>query len=198
MIIVASNNKGKIKEFNSILSDFKLVSLKEQGIDIDIEEDGTSYQENAFIKANTIFNLTKCSVVADDSGLEIEALNNFPGIFTARYASDVKDYKDRCQMLLDKMKGLTNRKAKFVAAIILIDNEGNRYEGYGECSGKISENYAGGNGFGFDPIFIPDGYDKTMGELSDEEKNAISHRFKALIDLKKKLPLRFIRRQKND
>lgn len=195
MIIVASNNQGKIREFKEILDGFELSSLKDNNIEIEVEEDGTSYLENSCKKAYKIQLLTHQTVMADDSGFEIEALGNFPGIFSARYASD-KSYLEKCNILLDKMKNIENRKARFVCAIVIIDKDGTRYQGTGIVNGTLAYEYRGNNGFGYDPIFIPEGYNQTLAEMDEETKNKLSHRFLAVQDLLTKLPTKFIRRHR--
>ncbi len=184
-IIIASNNKGKIKEFSDILTllGFEVISLKDVGIDIDIEENGTTFQENAVIKARTIFEMTKTSVIADDSGLMVEYLNGAPGIYSHRYGGENATDDDKNQKILSELKDIPDekRKAKFVCSICYIDENGKEQFVNGECIGKIGYEPKGENGFGYDPIFMYG--DKSFAEISSEEKNKVSHRAVALKSL---------------
>lgn len=187
-LIIASNNEGKIKEYKEILEPFgyDVISQKEAGIDIEIPETGTSYRENALLKAEGIYKLTKTAVLSDDSGLSIDFLNGGPGLYSARFKSNLSQ-KEKNQYIIDEMKDTDNRKAKFVCSICFIFENGEKIEVQGICNGKISRKIEGERGFGYDPIFIPDGYDKTFSDIGQEEKNKISHRALAIKELIEKL-----------
>jgi XTP/dITP diphosphohydrolase len=191
-LIIASNNLHKIDEIKAILSEFpfEVVSLKEAGIDIDVEEDGTTFMENAYKKAYEIFKIAKDSMVlSDDSGLMVEALDGAPGVYSARFAGEHGNDKKNNEKLLQMLEGkkLEDRKAKFVSAIVLIMDKDRTIKVQGEIEGYIKENETGGGGFGYDPLFLVPEYNKTFGELSSEEKNKISHRARALEKLKYEL-----------
>lgn len=180
-IIFASANKNKIKEITALLpSHFELLGLEEIGITEDIPEPGTTIKENSFLKAQYVLDLLKeknenIAVFADDSGLEVLALNNAPGVYSARYAGTPKNDEGNNKKLMEELKLVTDRKARFVTAITLIlNNEIHYFEG--EIKGTISYEKRGTNGFGYDPLFIPKGYRSTFAELSAETKNTISHR----------------------
>lgn len=188
-VIFATNNLGKLKEVKSIFSDtnFEIVSLKEMGFNEDIEETGSTFEQNAFIKADTIFNKYKLPALADDSGLMVDHLNGEPGVYSARYAGENVTYRDNNLKLISE---LSNFKppyfAKFVCCAVYVDGK-NRESVLGELPGEIIKEFRGTNGFGFDPIFIPYGYEITLAEMSLEEKNKISHRAKAFKKLHDKL-----------
>ena len=178
-IIIASNNKGKIKEAQEILKDYKIIAMKEAGINIDVEEDKDTFEGNAIKKAKTISKIAQGKpCIADDSGIEIEYLNGFPGVHTKRWLDGTD--RERNEAILEKLKGVSkeNRKVKFVTAIAI--SNGKKSDVVVEnIDGYISENIRGENGFGFDEIFeLENG--KTLAELSNAEKNEISARRKAL------------------
>lgn len=179
-VVIASNNKGKIKEFTEILSPlgYEVVSQSEAVGEVEAEENGSTFAENALIKAQTIYDLTDCAVIADDSGLCVEALGGRPGIYSARYAPKGEE----CQKLLDEMKNVHDdkRSAYFECAIVMMDGEF-IYNASGKCEGRIGYEMRGTNGFGYDPVF--EYGDKTIAEMTADEKNKISHRAKALIQL---------------
>ena len=182
-IIIASNNSGKIKEFKKILEPkgYDVVSQNEAGINMEVEETGTTFKENSTLKAEAIYNLTHTAVLADDSGLEVEYLNGEPGIYSARYMGlDTDEARRNC--ILEKLKGVeeSKRKARFVCCICYIDENGNKQYAQGYWNGKITQEPNGQNGFGYDPIFIPDGEQRTSAEMLPEEKNSKSHRANAL------------------
>ena len=182
--IVATKNKNKLSEIKEILNGFPLdvVSMEEAGIEDEIEENADTFEGNALIKARAIFEKTGGYVMADDSGLCIDALDGAPGIYSARFAGENTDYTTKINRIWDMMKqsGSDNRKAKFVCAIALITPDGNEYTLRGECEGVIHDKIQGNNGFGYDPVFyIPD-LGMTTAEMSSEEKNKISHRGRAL------------------
>ena len=181
-LIFASSNKNKIKEIKALLpSHFEVLGLEDIGITEDIPEPGTTIKENSFLKAQYVLeflknkNKTLVAVFADDSGLEVNALNAAPGVYSARYAGTPKNDENNNKKLLEALKLVTDRKARFVTVITLILNEEIHYF-EGEIKGTISYEKRGTNGFGYDPLFIPQGYRSTFAELGAEVKNAISHR----------------------
>ncbi len=183
-IIVATNNKGKLIEIKKILSDYEIFSLNDLGLKIDIEEDGNSFKENAIKKAKEVFKITNIPCISDDSGLCIDVLDGWPGIKTARFLGDDASDKDRNDYILNKMidKIGDERTAKFVCDIAYVDNK-NVIITEGIIKGKIAKKERGNNGFGFDSIFELDNK-KTLSELTNEEKNALSSRKIALEKLK--------------
>jgi XTP/dITP diphosphohydrolase len=191
-LIIASNNAHKVKEIKAILADFpfEVVSLKEAGIDVDVEEDGSTFIENAYKKANEIFKIAKdAAVLSDDSGLMVNALGGAPGVYSARFAGEHGNDKKNNEKLLELMKGkpMEERGAKFVSAIVMIIDNDKCIKVQGEIEGYVKESLAGNGGFGYDPLFFVPECNKTFGELSEEEKNQISHRARALDKLKKEL-----------
>ena len=176
-IVLASSNEHKVKEINEIVSDYDLeFILPPEGFDP--VEDGATFEENSLIKAREAWNLSKTWALADDSGLCIEALDGAPGIYSARYAENPKKRIDR---VLSEMEGKENRKAYFACAMTLINPKGDvAFACKGICKGSIAQKPLGHNGFGYDPIFLLEGDTRTMAELSEEEKNKVSHRSKAL------------------
>ncbi len=185
-IIIATNNDGKVREFKTLLAPYgyEAVSLKDEGINIEIEEDGDTFEENAHIKAKAIYDLTHTPVIADDSGLEVEFLDGAPGVYSARYAGAGASDADRCAKVLSEMEGVAEplRKSRFVCAIYFILDDETEYCFTGTLDGYIGEEPVGENGFGYDPIFmLPDG--RSVAELSEKEKNKISHRANALKQL---------------
>ena len=183
-IILASNNKGKIKEVKEICKDMQveIVSMKEAGIDIDIEENGTTFEENALIKAEAVMKLTGELTIADDSGLEVDYLNKEPGVYSARYMGHDTSYDIKNNMLLDRLKGVPDEKrtARFVCAVAAAFPDGTTEVVRGTIEGRIGYEIAGEHGFGYDPIFYLPEYGCTTAELDPEKKNELSHRGKAL------------------
>ncbi len=181
-LIVATNNKHKAQEIKDMLNglEFEVLSLMDIGIDIDVEESGSTYAENALIKAMALRNLTDGWILADDSGLEIDALDRAPGIYSARYLGEDTPYMIKNSMILDKLEDIDDRSARFVCSIALVFEDGSYWITVNKCEGSISDSIQGINGFGYDPIFIPQGYSQTFGVLPVEIKNSISHRAKAL------------------
>ncbi len=183
-MIIASKNNGKLLEFKKILHDFSenIISMEDAGVLEDIEETGKTFEENSMIKARSVFQLTGGIVVADDSGLEIDALNGAPGVFSARFAGEHTSNADRIIKVLECMKGVPEEKrgARFVCAISVIIDEKVFFQTKGVCEGRIAMDPHGLNGFGYDPIFYLPRYAKTMAEVSAEFKNKISHRAKAV------------------
>lgn len=174
-ILVATHNQHKKEEIQQILgSDFVVKSLTDVGIHDEIVEDGSSFEENAQIKAKYCFEKTGISSIGDDSGLVVEALGGRPGIFSARYAGN-HDFEKNIAKVLEEMHGETNRRAYFITVLCCYDEAGARfYEG--RVHGNLLTENKGHKGFGYDPIFVPEGYGKTFAEMAPEEKNAISHR----------------------
>lgn len=181
-LIVASNNKGKIKEFKNILEPmgFEVYSQGEKNINIEVEETGTTFEENAMLKAQAIYEKTKQCVISDDSGVEVEALNNEPGIYSARYKGLETD-KERRMAILEALDGKINRKARFVCCICYIDETGEKHLFKALWKGKIALKEEGSNGFGYDAIFIPDDSNgQTVASMPNEMKDTYSHRAKAV------------------
>ena len=179
-LIFATNNKNKVEEIRSILQQtFEIITLQEAGIHIEIAEPHFTLKENAIEKATVIYKITQENCFSEDTGLEVEALNGAPGVFSARYAGEQAKAEDNIKKLLFEMTGIENRKACFTTCICLI-LDGQQYFFEGKCEGSITNSIAGDNGFGYDPIFIPAGYSKTFAELSPATKAAISHRKKAV------------------
>lgn len=190
MIIAATKNKHKLEEIQKILDDYntQLQSIEEAGYDhIDIIEDGTTFEENSMKKAETIMQLSGKPAIADDSGLEVKALNGRPGVFSARYAGENATDQENNKKLLLELDGVEDRKAKFVSVISLAFPNGKRISVRGECNGTIGYEPKGNNGFGYDPLFIVDGNNKSFAELESDIKNSISHRAHALQKLKEVL-----------
>ena len=187
-IIAATKNKNKLREFGEILRGFEIISQEDAGIDIDVEETGTTFEENSLLKAQAIYDATGIAAVADDSGLCVDALDGEPGIYSARYGGEGLTDPERVQILLKNMENIPEgkRTARFVSVITMVDEKG-ILTARGECEGKITDAPKGENGFGYDPVFYVEQYKKTMAEISSEEKNAISHRGKALEIFAKKL-----------
>lgn len=189
-ILAATTNQGKVKEIKEILSDFEVISLKEAGIDIDVEENGSTFSENAYIKAFQISKLTDLPVLADDSGLEIAALGGKPGVYSARYAGEDAPYSTKVKKLIEELGDIppSERHAQFSCAMCLIFPDGEKIQAEGvSCPGILLESPLGENGFGYDPYFYSIDYKKTFSEMSLEEKNEVSHRKAALVALLNKI-----------
>lgn len=190
-IIFATGNENKLKEIRQIMKDinFEIVSMKEAGINIDIEETGSSFLENSYIKAKTIWDITGGIVMADDSGLVIDYLNGEPGVYSARYMGEDTAYEIKNAKILEIMKEAkgSERSARFVASIVCILPDGRDLSVIETMEGLIADKIAGENGFGYDPILYLPEYSCTSAELSPEEKNKISHRGKALKLMREKL-----------
>jgi len=175
----ATNNEHKLKEIRALLgNEFRLVSLAEVGCNEELAEDQTTLEGNSLQKAEYVFRKSGTSCFADDTGLEVEVLNNEPGVFSARYAGEQRSAEDNMNLLLKNLSGKDNRNARFRTVITLITPEGIR-QFEGEVHGKIIDEKRGTEGFGYDPIFLPDGFSKTLAEMTLEEKSAISHRARA-------------------
>ena len=178
-LIFATHNNNKVKEVTKMLPSYlSMKSLTDINFFDEIEETGTTFEKNAQLKAKTIFDKTGKNIFADDSGLVIEALDGAPGVYSARYAGTGKD-EDNIAKALKELEGKTNRKAYFISIFCLI-LDGKEYFFEGRMNGTITTEIMGDNGFGYDPIFIPDGFSKSFAQMSPEEKNAISHRGKAV------------------
>lgn len=188
-LIIASNNKGKIKEFKKLLEPmgYEVFSQREADINIEIEENGTTFEENAAIKARAIYKLTGCATLADDSGISVDALDGAPGVYSARYGTPDLDDEGRTALLLKEMQNVPDdkRTARYVAVIHFIKENGEEISVRGECEGKIGYEPVGENGFGYDPVFIYG--DKTFAQHTEEFKNSVSHRANALKKLALKL-----------
>ncbi len=197
-IILASNNSGKIKEVRQILGDMpvELLTMKEAGADIDIDENGATFEENALIKARTVMEHTGCLTIADDSGLEVDYLNKEPGVYSARYMGHDTSYDIKNQSIIDRLKGVEgdDRSARFVCAMAAVFPDGRQIVTRGTMEGVIAKEPKGENGFGYDPILYLPQLSKSSAELTDEEKNSISHRGEALEKLKKELVKYLIQR----
>jgi XTP/dITP diphosphohydrolase len=179
-LIFATNNQHKVSEIRSVLpASYTIITLKEAGIDIDIPEPHNTLEANAQEKARTIFNMTQTNCFSEDSGLEIIALSGAPGVQSARYAGEGRSSADNNLKVLEQMKEENNRKAQFRTVICLLLN-GEEYLFEGICEGTIISDEKGTEGFGYDPIFIPEGADKTFAEMTMNEKNQYSHRRKAV------------------
>lgn len=179
-LIFATNNPHKVEEVRSVLnSGWNILSLKEAGIDIDIPEPHNTLEANAREKSSTIYRLTGRDCFSEDTGLEVSALNGAPGVNSARYAGEKSGYEDNTRKLLASMEGKADRKARF-RTIISLFLDGREYQFEGICPGTIIEEKRGNAGFGYDPVFVPDGDTRTFAEMNTTEKNKYSHRKKAM------------------
>lgn len=190
-LIFATGNEGKMKEIRMILEDtgMEILSMKEAGIVVDVVENANSYEGNALIKARAVAALTNALVLADDSGLEIDYLDGEPGIYSARYLGEDTSYHIKNSKLLERLKGVEEqqRTARFVCAIAAVWPDGRERTVRAAMEGRIGYEEKGTHGFGYDPIFYVPEFHKTTAELTDEEKNQVSHRGKALRLIKKEL-----------
>ncbi len=193
-LVIASRNKGKISEIKELLADLpiEVLSLFDYPSIIEIEENGETFAENAQIKAQAVYNYTKCAVMADDSGLEIDALDGRPGVHSSRFAGENAADAEKCELILNIMKNVPDEKrtARFKSVICIIDMNGSISLTEGVCNGIITHEPIGDNGFGYDPIFYIPNLNRTMAQLTSSEKNAVSHRGIALrlaVDIIKKL-----------
>lgn len=190
-IVFATGNAGKVKEIQMIMADtgMEVVSMKEAGITIDIEEDGKTYEENAMIKARAVAEHTKDIVMADDSGLEIDYLDKEPGIYSARYLGEDTPYSVKNANLIERLAGVPDeqRTARFVCAIAAVLPDGTEITTRATIEGRIDYEEKGSHGFGYDPIFFVPQFGKTTAELTEEEKNQVSHRGKALQLMKEEM-----------
>ena len=190
-IVFATGNAGKVKEIQMIMEDtgMEIVSMKEAGIVVDIEENGTTYEENALIKAREVAKYTDALVMAEDSGLEVDYLNKEPGILSARYLGEDTSYRIKNQNLIERLEGVPDEKrtARFVCAIAAVLPDGKELTTRATIEGRIGYEEKGSHGFGYDPIFYVPEFGKTTAELTEEEKNQVSHRGKALRLMKEEL-----------
>jgi XTP/dITP diphosphohydrolase len=190
-IVFATGNAGKVKEVQAILADLgmEVVTMKEEGIELDIVEDGTTYEENALIKVREVAKYTDAIVMADDSGIEIEYLDNGPGIFSARFLGEDTSYRIKNNYIIEQLAGVPDEKrtARYVCAIAAVLPNGQELTTRGVFEGRIGYEEAGENGFGYDPIFYVPKFGKTTAQLSPEEKNQVSHRGLALEAMKAEL-----------
>ena len=185
-LVLASGNKGKIAEIGEMLPEFSVIGYKDAGLDFEIEETGATFYENALIKAKAVSEALGLPALADDSGLCVNALGGAPGIFSARFAGDGND-EHNIVKLLKELDGVKDRSAKFVCSLVLYYPDGKIISAEGETNGEILFERAGENGFGYDPIFYSADLKKSLGEASSKEKNSVSHRSRALKNLKEKL-----------
>ena len=195
-IIFATSNQGKMKEIREILKDLdvEVLSMKDAGVEADIVEDGSTFEENALIKARTIRDMTGCTVLADDSGLEVDALNKEPGIYSARYMGEDTSYDVKNANIIERLSGLEGeeRSARFVCVIAAAFPDGTDETRRGTIEGQIGFEPAGTNGFGYDPIFYVPEFGCTTAQLESDQKNAISHRGKALRAMKEVIRQRVV------
>ena len=188
-LIIASNNKHKIYEIKKILGEkfSEILSLREAGIDHETVEDGTTFAENAYKKAREIAEISGCAALADDSGICAHALNGAPGIYSARFSGGHGNDEENNKLLVKMLSDKEDKGAHYTAAIALVYPDGKLVSAEGYMYGTIIDTPRGDKGFGYDPIFVPTGEERTVAEMSDEEKNAISHRANALKNLLEKL-----------
>lgn len=188
-LVLASKNAHKLVEMRDILSRLgvEVVLESEVGVDVDVEETGATFEENAFLKARAVMEASGLPAIADDSGLCVDALNGAPGVYSARYGGLELDDVGRYRLLLENMRGQMDRRCRFVSAICCCFPNGDRVEARGECLGTLAYAPKGTDGFGYDPIFFVSALKKTFAELSPAEKNAISHRGNALTVFREKL-----------
>ena len=187
--VLASRNPGKLKEMNEILSHLgiQVCSEEEAGVDVEVEETGTTFEENSRLKAEAVMKESGMPAIADDSGLCVDVLNGAPGVYSARYGGEGLDDTGRYRLLLENMKGQMPRTAKFVSVITCCFPNGDVISARGECPGTIAFAPMGEGGFGYDPVFFVPILKKTFAQMTPEEKNAVSHRGKALEQFKAKL-----------
>lgn len=188
-LVLASKNAKKLQEMRDILSaqGVEVVSEADVGVDVEVEETGTTFAENAYLKAHAVMEATGLPAVADDSGLCVDALNGAPGVYSARYGGPELDDVGRYRLLLENMRGQLDRRCKFVSAICCCFPDGTKVEAQGECAGTLAYAPRGEDGFGYDPIFFLPEQKKTFAQLTAAEKNAISHRGRALAAFREKL-----------
>lgn len=186
-ILISSRNKNKIREVREILSGYEILTPDDVGSFDEVEEDGSTFEENALKKAKEICEQTGMITIADDSGLCVDALGGVPGIYSARFAGDEHNDDENIKKLLNLLENEENRSAKFVSAAAVYFPDGRYFVVRGECEGTILREKQGSNGFGYDPVFYTEVYKKSFAEISDDEKNSISHRKRAFDALKKKL-----------
>ncbi len=184
-IVVASGNRHKIEEIKAIFKGVKLVSMSEAGFTDEIEENGKTFKENAYIKAKAVYDAVKLPVLADDSGLCVDALDGAPGVYSARFSGGTS--ADNRALLLQRLEGIPNRRARFTCAVCYISEDGKAIFGEGCTEGRILFEEIGEKGFGYDSLFYSADLEKSFGEATEAEKNSVSHRYRALCDLRGKL-----------
>ena len=184
-LLIASNNAGKVREFRELLSGKfeEICSMSEAGVHLEVEETGSTFLENAEKKAREICAATQTAAIADDSGLCVEALGGAPGVYSARYAGEHGNDEANIDLLLERLSGEENRRAKFVSAVVLCLPDGQIFRATGEVRGLILDRRVGKGGFGYDPVFYAEELGKSFGEATPEEKNSVSHRSRALAAL---------------
>lgn len=186
-IVLASGNKGKIKEFSEILTDYEVIGCKELGVTEEIEETGVTFYENALIKAKYVSEKLGIAALADDSGLVVDALNGEPGVYSARYAGENGNDEKNIDKLLNNLCGKENRSAKFISTLVLYYPDGGIITASGQTCGEILKERHGNCGFGYDPVFYSYDLKKSFGEATESEKNSVSHRGRAIANLMNKL-----------
>ena len=189
-MVLASNNQKKMKEMQTLLADLgvEIISQFDAGCVFEVDETGETFEENAYLKASAVTEATGAIAIADDSGLMVEALGGAPGVHSARFTGRHEDTDEqRYLYLLEKLEGVTDRRAKFVSCICCTFPNGDVLRARGECPGTIALQPSGEGGFGYDPVFVPDGFDCTMATLGSEKKNEIAHRGKAIRMFKEEL-----------
>lgn len=187
-LIIATSNKSKKREFEEMLPDMRVLCFKDLGLSYDIEETGSTFFENALIKARRVKeDFPEDYVLADDSGLEVEALGGAPGVYTARYAGENATDGENIDKLLSALENAGNRRAKFVCSLALVTPAGEVISAHGESCGEILKERSGRGGFGYDPVFFSYDLQKGFGECTEEEKNSVSHRGRAIKELLGKL-----------
>ena len=186
-LVVATGNAHKLREIAEIFTEYQVVSQKQMGFDEDVEETGTTFAENALIKARAAAKALGCMALADDSGICVDALGGAPGVYSARYCGWHGDDQSNRQMLLKNMEGVENRTAYFCSSIVLVYPDGKVLTAEGKTYGKILHAEDGDGGFGYDPIFFSDDLQKSFGQATAEEKNGVSHRYRALCVLREKV-----------
>lgn len=189
ILLLGTHNRGKVEELKELLADLEgleLLTFHERSFH-EVEETGSTFRENALLKARAIGRETEIPVLADDSGLEVASLNGEPGVRSARFSGVPVDYARNNTLLLERLKGVEDRRARFVIVIVLRLPDGREFLQEGILDGKIARHLIGAGGFGYDPLFIPDGSSLTLAEMTSVEKNAISHRQRAIVGIKKVL-----------
>lgn len=184
-IVVASDNAHKIEEIKEIFSGIELVTMRQAGFTGNIEETGSTFKENAYIKAKAVYDALGCPVLADDSGLCVDALDGAPGVYSARFSGG--GAAENRALLLKRLDGVAHRTAHFMCSVCYVSADGKTLFGEGKTFGRILFEEIGSRGFGYDSLFFSDDLQKSFGEASEEEKNSVSHRFRALSDLRSKL-----------
>lgn len=185
-LVIASGNKNKLREIAEIFTQFEVVSQKEMGFDVDVEETGKTFTENALIKARAAAQALGCAALADDSGLCVEALGGAPGVYSARYCGYHGSDKENRDLLLKNMQGIENRRAWFTSSVVLVHPDGRELVAEGHTYGNILMEEQGEGGFGYDCLFESDDLKKSFGLATAEEKNKVSHRYRALMALLEK------------